>query len=124
MSQSIDIYSNSWGPSDDGATLSGPGPLTLAAMEDGVYNGRGGLGNIYTWAAGNGLQSDDDSNADGYTNSRFTIAVTAVDHNGEQSYYAEPGPTSWCLLLRMGLEWGLQPRILLDPPIHQWRHYE
>ena len=60
-------------------------------MEDGVYNGRGGLGNIYTWAAGNGLQSDDDSNADGYTNSRFTIAVTAVDHNGEQSYYAEPG---------------------------------
>lgn len=91
MSQSIDIYSNSWGPSDDGATLSGPGPLTLAAMEDGVYNGRGGLGNIYTWAAGNGLQSDDDSNADGYTNSRFTIAVTAVDHNGEQSYYAEPG---------------------------------
>ena len=91
MPQSIDIYSNSWGPSDDGATLAAPGPLTLAAIESGAYNGRGGLGNIYTWAAGNGLQSQDDSNADGYANSRYTIAVTAVDHNGEQSYYAEPG---------------------------------
>ena len=91
MPQDIDIYSNSWGPSDDGATISGPGPLTLSAIENGVYNGRGGLGNIYTFAAGNGLQNDDDSNADGFTNNRFTIAVTAVNHNGEQSWYAEPG---------------------------------
>ncbi|DAC24890.1 MAG TPA: peptidase, partial [Candidatus Poseidoniales archaeon] len=91
MPQDIDIYSNSWGPSDDGATISGPGPLTLSAIENGVYNGRGGLGNIYTFAAGNGLQNDDDSNADGFTNNRFTIAVTAVDHNGVQSWYAEPG---------------------------------
>ena len=43
MPQSIDIYSNSWGPSDDGATLAAPGPLTLAAIESGAYNGRGGL---------------------------------------------------------------------------------
>ena len=91
MPQDIDIYSNSWGPSDDGATISGPGPLTLSAIENGVYKGRGGLGNIYTFAAGNGLQNDDDSNADGFTNSRYTIAVTAVDHNGVQSSYAEPG---------------------------------
>ena len=49
------------------------------------------MGNIYTFAAGNGLQNDDDSNADGFTNNRFTIAVTAVDHNGVQSWYAEPG---------------------------------
>ncbi|MFL2952992.1 MAG: S8 family serine peptidase [Candidatus Thalassarchaeaceae archaeon] len=91
MPQDIDIYSNSWGPSDNGATISGPGPLTLSAIENGAYNGRGGLGNIYTFAAGNGLQNDDDSNADGFTNNRFTIAVTAVDHNGVQSWYAEPG---------------------------------
>ena len=91
MPQDIDIYSNSWGPADDGATISGPGPLTLSAIENGVYTGRGGLGNIYTFAAGNGLQNDDDSNADGFTNSRYTIAVTAVDHNGVQSSYAEPG---------------------------------
>ncbi|MAJ19226.1 MAG: hypothetical protein CMA06_05240 [Euryarchaeota archaeon] len=87
----IDIYSNSWGPSDDGSTLAGPGPLTLAAFEEDAYWGRGGLGNSITWAAGNGLGSDDNANKDGYANSRFTIAVTAINHEGDQSYYAEPG---------------------------------
>ncbi len=87
----IDIYSNSWGPADNGRTLEAPGPLTLAAFESDAYTGRDGLGNLITWAAGNGLGSDDDSNYDGYANSRYTIAVTAISHNGEQSYYAEPG---------------------------------
>ena len=90
-SQDIDIYSNSWGPSDNGETLSGPGPLMLAALEAGALQGRNGLGNIITWAAGNGLDDDDNSNYDGYANLRYTIAVTAVDHKGQQSYYAEPG---------------------------------
>ena len=89
--QSIDIYSNSWGPSDNGMTLKGPEPLMLAAMEAGAQSGRGGLGSIITWAAGNGLGDDDDSNYDGYANLRYTIAVTAVTYKGEQSYYAEPG---------------------------------
>ena len=53
--------------------------------------GRGGLGNIYTWAAGNGLTNDDNVNYDGYANSRYTIAVGAIDHNGNQSFYSEPG---------------------------------
>ena len=90
-SDDIDIYTNSWGPADDGQTLEAPGPLTLAAFENDAYSGRDGLGNLITWAAGNGLGSDDNSNYDGYANSRFTIAVTAISHNGEQSYYAEPG---------------------------------
>tara|TARA_B110000444_G_scaffold103036_1_gene97301 strand:+ start:30544 stop:33942 length:3399 start_codon:yes stop_codon:yes gene_type:complete len=89
--QDIDIYSNSWGPSDDGETLEAPGPLMFAAMENDAILGRGGLGNIITWAAGNGLDDDDNSNYDGYANLRYTIAVTAVDHKGDQSYYAEPG---------------------------------
>ena len=87
----IDIYTNSWGPSDDGQTLQAPGPLTLAVFESDAYLGREGLGNTITWAAGNGLTGDDNSNYDGYANSRFTIAVTAITHYGEQSYYAEPG---------------------------------
>ena len=89
--QDIDIYSNSWGPSDDGETLQGPGPLMMAAMENDALLGRGGLGNIITWAAGNGLDDNDNSNYDGYANLRYTIAVTAVTHYGVQSYYAEPG---------------------------------
>ena len=87
----IDIYSNSWGPFDSGDILDGPGPITIAAIEDSVYNGRSGLGNIYTWAAGNGLDADDNSNYDGYSNSRYSIAVAAITHFGEQSWYSEPG---------------------------------
>jgi subtilisin-like proprotein convertase family protein len=89
--QIMDIYSNSWGPYDDGTRLEGPGPLMTAAFESDVANGRGGLGNIITWAAGNGLDDDDDSNKDGYANAIETIAVTAITHYGDQSWYAEPG---------------------------------
>ena len=91
LNNDIDIYSNSWGPSDNGNVLQAPGPLMLAAFEDDAYNGRNGLGNVITWAAGNGLSNDDDSNLDGYANSRFTISVTAVDHDGDQTNYGEPG---------------------------------
>ena len=87
----IDIYSNSWGPFDSGNILDGPGPITIAAIEDSIYNGRSGLGNIYTWAAGNGLDADDNSNYDGYSNSRYSIAVAAITHYGKQSWYSEPG---------------------------------
>jgi len=87
----IDIYSSSWGPIDDGANLTAPGSLTQAALADAVSNGRGGLGSIYVWAGGNGLQNLDNVNYDGYANSRYTIAVGAVDHNGIQSFYSEPG---------------------------------
>ncbi|MGJ3246044.1 MAG: S8 family peptidase [Elainellaceae cyanobacterium] len=89
--QDIDIYNNSWGPSDDARRLEGPGPLTLAALRHGIATGRGGLGSIYVWAAGNGLQNGDNVNYDGYANSRYTIAVSAIDHNGKQAYYSEPG---------------------------------
>lgn len=36
MPQTIDIYSASWGPTDDGKTVDGPRELTLQAMADGV----------------------------------------------------------------------------------------
>jgi len=89
-SQDIDIYSNSWGPPDNGR-LAGPAPLTLAALRNGVATGRGGLGSIYVWAAGNGLGANDNVNYDGWANSRYTIAVSAIDNRGVQAPYSEPG---------------------------------
>jgi subtilisin family serine protease len=88
-SEANDIYSNSWGPNDDGRRLEKPGRLTLRAMEEAVTNGRGGKGSIYVWAGGNGRSSGDNCNYDGYANSRFTIAIGAVDYLGKQSYYSE-----------------------------------
>jgi subtilisin-like proprotein convertase family protein/subtilisin family serine protease len=91
----IHIYNNSWGPSDGGGP-EGPGPLTLAAIEDNIHHGRNGLGNIYVFAAGNGLQYNDNVNMDGYANLRYVIAVSAVNQYGTQSYYSEPGA---CILV-------------------------
>ncbi len=87
----IHIYSNSWGPDDDGHHLEAPGTLASEVLEDNAKNGRNGLGTVYVWAAGNGLASNDNINYDGYANSRFTIAVGAVGHRGRQSDYSEPG---------------------------------
>lgn len=88
---SVDIYSNSWGPSDNGNTVEAPGPLMTAAFEEQAYEGRLGLGGIITFAGGNGGSNSDDSNYDGYANSRFTIGVGAVEDDGVRSYYSEPG---------------------------------
>jgi len=87
----IDIYSNSWGPFDTGQVLEGPGPLTEGALKSGVTNGRGGLGNIYVWAGGNGEYNGDNSNYDGYANSRYTIAVAASNNFGTHAGYSEKG---------------------------------
>jgi Ca2+-binding RTX toxin-like protein len=91
QNQNIDIYNNSWGPADDGQSLDAMTPLTLAAVQAGTTSGRGGLGSIYTWAAGNGLGNNDNVNYDGFANSRFVIAVAAVDDDGVQAPYSEPG---------------------------------
>ena len=62
-----------------------------------MTSGRGGLGNIYVWAAGNGAAAGDNVNYDGYANSRYVIAVAAVDHKGERSFVtASPARRSWC----------------------------
>jgi kexin len=87
----IDIYSNSWGPSDAGTDLNPVPAVVEAAILDGVTTGRGGKGNIYSWAGGNGLDDADNSNYDGYANSRYTIAVGAITNLGRQSWYSESG---------------------------------
>jgi len=92
----IQIYSNSWGPSDEGKHLGGPGHLTTQAFEYCSANGRQGKGSVYVWAGGNGRFNGDDSNYDGYANSRFTISVAAVDVNGVYTWYSEPGANLLC----------------------------
>lgn len=82
----IDIYSNSWGPTD-GYGFEEPGTMTKTALQNGVTNGRGGKGVIFTWAAGNG-ETKDNCNADGYANSIYTIAITSVQQ-GENAWYSE-----------------------------------
>ncbi|CAI7571386.1 unnamed protein product [Penicillium glandicola] len=87
--QKNDIYSCSWGPIDDGATMDAPGILIKRAMTNGVQKGRGGKGSIYVFAAGNGAAYGDNCNFDGYTNSIYSITVGAIDREGKHPTYSE-----------------------------------
>ena len=87
--QENQIYSCSWGPPDDGATMEAPGILIQRAMVNGVQNGRGGLGSVFVFAAGNGAPAEDNCNFDGYTNSIYSITVGGIDRAGDHPYYSE-----------------------------------
>lgn len=86
--QNIDIYSASWGPTDDGKTVDGPRELTVKAMRDGVNKGRDGKGSIYVWASGDGGPFDD-CNLDGYASSMWTISINSAVNDGEVAVYDE-----------------------------------
>jgi len=85
------VSSNSWGPSDDGKDDGRVSQLQLAGMEKGVTENRNRLGTVYAISCGNGRDSKDDSSYDGFSSSRFGIAVAAVGRDGKQSSYSESG---------------------------------
>jgi kexin len=87
------VSNNSWGPID-GVPV--PSSSTWKqAIGTGLANGRGGLGLVYVFAAGNGAQlgpdPGDNSNLDGYANYYGVIAVGAVDDDGIKAPYSEKG---------------------------------
>lgn len=91
----IQVKNNSWGAPDadaaDPSQLAGPGPLMIAALDQGTALGRGGLGETYVFAGGNGGAYGDDVNYDGFANSIDVFAVGAVSDQGQQASYSEPG---------------------------------
>lgn len=84
-----DIYSCSWGPSDNGRTMEGPPAIVSKAMLNAIQNGRKKKGNIYVFASGNGGSLDDNCNFDGYTNSIYSITIAAIDRKGLHPFYSE-----------------------------------
>ncbi|CAD6184311.1 unnamed protein product [Caenorhabditis auriculariae] len=90
----IDIYSASWGPEDDGKTFDGPGPLAREAFYRGIKNGRGGKGNIFVWASGNGGSRQDSCSADGYTTSVYTLSISSATYDNHRPWYLEECPSS------------------------------
>ncbi len=84
------VKNNSWGPVDNGVAriLSS---VEAAALANAIATGRGGLGTIFVWAAGNGGTGVDRVDYDPYASSRYTIAVGAIDSIDRRSLYSEPG---------------------------------
>ena len=85
------VSSNSWGPADDGMGDGRISALQLAGMQKGVTENRDRLGTVYLISAGNGRDKGDDESYDGFSSSRFGIAVAAVNRGGNQSSYSESG---------------------------------
>ena len=94
IQRGIDVVSSSWGPSDDGQTVEGPGQLATAALEKGATEGRCGRGVIYVWASGNGGSRGDDCNCDGYTGSIYTLSVSSASEQGAATWYGESCPST------------------------------
>jgi subtilisin family serine protease len=84
----VDVYTNSWGPSDTGNIVMGPRTLTKLTLEKGISEGRNGKGSIFVWASGNG-RDEDDCAADGYVSSIYTIAVGAIGVDSHYSFFDE-----------------------------------
>ncbi|XP_076135534.1 neuroendocrine convertase 1-like [Alosa pseudoharengus] len=98
----IDIYICSWGPRDDGVEMGGPAQLAEKALRLGAERGRGGKGNVFVWASGNGGAQGDHCGADGYINSIYTIAIGAITHTGRSAFYSEPCPATMAVTLTSG----------------------
>lgn len=87
------VKSSSWGPDDNGR-ISYLDPAVKAALAGGVQSGRGGLGTVFVWAAGNGGNIDR-VDYDPYASSRYVCAISAVGDLNQVTSYDEAGS---CLL--------------------------
>ncbi|MCA9299889.1 MAG: S8 family serine peptidase [Phycisphaerales bacterium] len=88
-----DIKNNSWGPNDNGR-LWPISDIEYDALELGAMTGRGGLGEIYVWAAGNGGLNDR-SDYDGYVTTRYVIPVGGIGDFDVRSSFTEPGSANF-----------------------------
>ena len=86
-----DIKNDSWGPFDSGDFWDEyASSIELAALQDCAMLGRGGLGTMTCWAAGNG-GSQDRVDYDPYTSSRYTFAIGAIGDQDREASYNETG---------------------------------
>ncbi|XP_073237797.1 furin-1-like [Porites lutea] len=88
----VDIYSNSWGPEDNGYGVAEIGVMTEKVIRKGAIEGRRGRGSMYVFGAGNGGYSKDSCSFNGLINSIYTIGITGVNKDGSVPRYGERCP--------------------------------
>ncbi|MBW4652270.1 MAG: S8 family serine peptidase [Kaiparowitsia implicata GSE-PSE-MK54-09C] len=89
----FDVVNNSWGynyPFYDNVAEPLFQPYQTA-LTNAVQTGRDGKGTIVVFAGGNARDGGDNANYHNLENSRFTIAVAALNHFGVHTYYSTPG---------------------------------
>ncbi|MCT7997577.1 S8 family serine peptidase, partial [Laspinema olomoucense] len=110
LNQAIQVYNNSWKPPAFWFGEQGQG---LMALHQGVTTGRGGLGNIYLFGAGNDAENAENINYNAYANSRYTIAVGAVDSRGRKPLYSQEGSALFISAPSSGTTGGITSTDLL-----------
>lgn len=89
----FDVVNNSWGfrfPfADNFSTDAFAGYQN--AMQTAVETGRNGLGTVLVFSGGNSRLAGDSSNYHNLQNSRYAIAVAALNDRGEHTFYSSPG---------------------------------
>ena len=86
------VINNSWGPTDGSGAAPLPG-IVRAAIDHATRNGRGGLGCVVLFAAGNGNESiSAPASLDGYASYHRVIAVAACNDRDRRSGYSDFGP--------------------------------
>jgi subtilisin family serine protease len=106
-----DVISCSWGP-EDGYWKDSDDPLhdtkvplpdsTRLAIDYAVDNGRGGLGCVVFFAAGNGNESVDN---DGYASYDRVQAVAACNDRAQRSVYSDFGKAIFCAFPSSDFPW-------------------
>jgi hypothetical protein len=89
----VDVSSNSSGYTTafaDDFARARFAPLATA-LANAATVGRGGLGTVWVFAAGNGRQAGDNVNHHNLLNSQFAIAVAALDSAGRVASFSTPG---------------------------------
>jgi hypothetical protein len=111
-----DVISCSWGP-PCGAWFDPDDPLhttefplpdsTRLAIDYAVTNGRGGLGCVVFFAAGNGNESVDN---DGYSSYERVLAVAASNDRNKRSVYSDFGEAVFCAFPSQDFEFAVEGR--------------
>jgi len=99
LTKNIDVMNNSWGYTTPFAddftdpTLSGGASMVDVANEIKTLaeEGRNGLGANIVFAGGNYGDTGDNTNYHNFQNSPYVISVAAIDVNGKQAYFSDPG---------------------------------
>lgn len=87
-----DVANNSWGDTTGLYAIHDPAwrPM-FDALDTAVRAGRGGLGTVFLFAAGNERKDRLDTNYSNLTNHHETITVAAVDRSAKLAGYSTPG---------------------------------
>ncbi|NRP16367.1 S8 family serine peptidase [Marinobacterium sp. xm-a-152] len=121
----FDVSNNSWGAIDQFGDNFNSTELTFAWMglRKGVEDGRGGLGTVFVFSAGNSAGSGDNTNYHNFQNAREVITVGAAAPDNTASGFSTPGASvlistygeSMVTTDRVKPGWGVAPGSAFSP---------